>query len=260
VLQTWQLGCDITGGLAAAVTRTAWVLREPSSREAYAGTRWSGLRARVARRTADAIVVNSEGGAEYWSGHRRRRLIRNAVPIGEIDRTQPFAFDAAHTIVFAGRLVGMKSVDVLLRAASQIAGPDLVVCGSGPRRGELEHLAAELGIAGRVRFTGYACDVWSLVKGASLFVSLSDFEGAPNSVLEAFAAGTPAVLSDIAAHRTIADEGSAFFAPARDVEGTVAVLRRALAHPRDAAARACRARRYVESMSIAAMTGAYEEV
>jgi len=260
VLQTWQLGCDIAGGLAAVATRTPWVMREPSSREAYAGNARARLRVMAGRWVADAIVVNSEGGAAYWEGHERRRLIRNAVPIGEIDRARPRASGTAPTVAFAGRLVGMKNVDVLLRAASQVPGFDLLVCGSGPRRAELEQLAADLGIAGRVRFTGYLRDIWSIVKGVNLFVSLSDFEGAPNSVIEVFAARTPTVLSDIPAHRAIADERSAFFAPVRDVDGTAAVLRLALADPREAAARACQARRCVESMSIAAMTDAYEEV
>ena len=259
VVQTWQLGCDIFGGIAAAVTRTPWVLREPSAHEAYDGNVKAKLRA-IAGRTADAVVVNSEGGAAYWARHDHRRLIRNAVPLDEIDRARRLEFGTAPTIAFAGRLTGMKNVDVLLRAASQIAGADVVVCGSGPRREELERLAAALGTAGRVRFTGYTSDVWPIVKGATLFVSLSDFEGAPNAVLEAFAAGTPAILSDIPAHRAIADDRSAFFAPVRDADGTAAVLRDALAHPREADGRARHARRHVESLSIAAMADAYEEV
>src|SRR5213592_431328 len=112
----------------------------------------------------------------------------------------------------------------------------------------------------RVRFTGYACDVWSMIKGADLFVSLSDFEGCPNTVLEAFAAGTPVVLWDIDAHRAIAGEQSAFFAPIRDVAATAAVIRRALGDRDEAALRARNARRRVDTMTIEAMADAYEVV
>ena len=111
-----------------------------------------------------------------------------------------------------------------------------------------------------MRFTGFTRDVWSIIKGADLFVSLSDFEGSPNSVLEAFAAGTPVVLSDIDAHRALADEQCAFFAPLRDVTATAAVIRRALDDRAEAASRARNARRRIQSMTVAAMADAYEEL
>src|SRR5205085_2343578 len=112
----------------------------------------------------------------------------------------------------------------------------------------------------RVRFAGYVRDVWSIVKGADLFVSLSDFEGSPNSVLEAFAAGTPAVLSDIPAHRAIADEQSALFVPLHDPAATAAAIRRALDERAEAMARARNARKRVEPATIKTMADAYESV
>src|SRR5437764_3679080 len=118
----------------------------------------------------------------------------------------------------------MKNVDVLISAAAQLPDVTLIICGAGPRRKELQRLAGD-----HVQFSGFIHDVWSIIKGADLFVSLSDFEGSPNTVLEAFAAGTPAVLSDIDAHRALADERSAFFAPPRDAAATAAVIHQVLA-------------------------------
>jgi glycosyltransferase involved in cell wall biosynthesis len=59
------------------------------------------------------------------------------------------------TVGFAGRLVAQKGVDLLLRALAGLP-PDTcgLIVGEGPERAALETLAAELGIAGRVRFTG----------------------------------------------------------------------------------------------------------
>jgi rhamnosyl/mannosyltransferase len=75
-------------------------------------------------------------------------------------------------VLFAGRMVPYKGVDVLLRA---LAGLDAaaVIAGDGPWRGRWTTLAGELGIAGRVRFAGevpheelaalyHACDVFVL--------------------------------------------------------------------------------------------------
>ncbi len=61
----------------------------------------------------------------------------------------------AFTIGYIGRLVPEKGLQVLLRAAAQLAGAwQLRIIGGGPCRGALEKLADELGIRERVRFTG----------------------------------------------------------------------------------------------------------
>src|SRR5262249_2022313 len=56
---------------------------------------------------------------------------------------------------FLGRLVPEKGVDLLLRAFAGLNGASLVVVGDGWQRSKLERLAGELGLAGRVRFTGW---------------------------------------------------------------------------------------------------------
>lgn len=57
-------------------------------------------------------------------------------------------------IGYAGRLLAMKGVDVLLRAAAMLAGGGftIAIVGDGPERGALESLARDLGIAAQVRF------------------------------------------------------------------------------------------------------------
>ncbi len=57
------------------------------------------------------------------------------------------------TVGYVGRLVEEKGVHLLLRAMAGIEGEwELLILGTGPRRGELEKLAGELGIAHRTRF------------------------------------------------------------------------------------------------------------
>jgi len=137
---------------------------------------------------------------DYWSRKAPkvpRVLIENAVPLEAIDAAVP-AETARPTGLYAGRLVTLKNVDVALAAAAEVMRErdfDLVLCGEGPERGRLEQRARELGIAERVRFAGFVPDVAPAMKAARFFVSLSDFEGNPNAVLEAFAAGTPSSSS-----------------------------------------------------------------
>ena len=252
VLTTWYTESDIVGGIAATLTRTPWVLREPATGEFYYGRAKAWLRKALARIAAGAIVANSAGGAAYW---KSARLIPNAVPIAEIDAAPRAALGAPPVIVYAGRLEAIKNVDFAIEVAARLDDVTLVVCGVGPRRHDLERLAGP-----RVRFAGYVREIWSIMKGAELFVSLSEFEGSPNSVFEAFAAGRPAVLSDIPAHRALADEQCAFFAPLRDAAATAAVIRGALDDRAEAMARARNARKRVESMTVTAMADAYEQL
>ena len=107
-----------------------------------------------------------------------------------------------------------KNVGNLILALAKIANevPFIaLICGDGPRRQYLERLAREAGIAHRVVFTGYVSNLWTLMKSADAFASLSRFEGCPNVVMEAMACGCPLVLSDIPAHREILNNGAAWF-------------------------------------------------
>ncbi|MEA2466082.1 MAG: hypothetical protein QOJ57_208, partial [Thermoleophilaceae bacterium] len=82
---------------------------------------------------------------------------------------------------FVGRLVPIKRVDVMLRAvarARELGAPlKLAVVGDGDLRGELEALAAGLGIAGDVRFVGYRSDLAAIVAGTDVGLLTSDNEG-----------------------------------------------------------------------------------
>src|SRR5262249_42956489 len=61
-------------------------------------------------------------------------------------------------LLFVGRLVYYKGVDVLLRAVHALVDVELTIVGDGPLRRELEGLAATLGLGGRVHFLGAVTD------------------------------------------------------------------------------------------------------
>ncbi len=238
VVQTILAPMDIMGGAAALITRTPWILKESSSARLYADGLRQKFRSALGRR-ADRIVSNSAGGDAYWQSVRGapRCVIRNAIPFAEIDRAASgFKSGVARgneekVVLFAGRLDSGKNVRTLILSLAEIAHevPFIaLVCGDGPRRQSLERLARKLGIAHRVVFTGYVSNVWTLMKGADAFVSLSRFEGCPNVVIEAMACGCPLVLSDIPAHREILDGKAASFVdpddPAEAAKAIKAVL------------------------------------
>jgi glycosyltransferase involved in cell wall biosynthesis len=106
-------------------------------------------------------------------------------------------------LLYAGRLIGEKRIDLLLEAAALInrtgEDPLLGIVGDGPDRTRLENLAARLGLADRVRFLGRlprSDDVWRLLASARIAVQPSAREGFGMFPLEAMALGIPVVYCE----------------------------------------------------------------
>ncbi|HEX3394628.1 MAG TPA: glycosyltransferase [Acidimicrobiales bacterium] len=131
----------------------------------------------------------------------RRAQIREALGVGG----DQFLWLAA------GRLEAQKDYPTLLRALAAIAGaggdPVLRIAGQGPLRTEIEALAARLGVASRAQLLGLRTDVADLLAAADAVVLSSAFEGLPNIVLEAMAAGRPVVASRVGGVGELVVEG-----------------------------------------------------
>ncbi len=267
IVQTWILSMDVVGGLAATIAKIPWVVREPSSADLYGRRFKSELRVRLAGAAARSVIANSSAGQAYWRTRTPRMatlVIRNAVPIEDVRAAGPIT-DGSETPtgIYVGRLHQGKNVDVLLRASAAVMSRRpfaLQLCGDGAERSRLVSLVSELGIAPRVRFAGYVDDVWQRMRAAQVVLHLSSVEGDPNAAIEAFAAETPAILSDIPAHREIADDRLALLVPTRDVDATAGAIHAVLDKPSAAQARAVLASRSVANRSIAAAATAFEEL
>ncbi len=99
---------------------------------------------------------------------------------------------------FVGDLARQKGVDVLLKALSGIDEPwHLLIVGDGGERAKLEALCDELRLRDRATFTGHRDDVPEILSELDMLVSPSLFEGMPNAVLEAMAAGKPVVAGAV---------------------------------------------------------------
>lgn len=105
----------------------------------------------------------------------------------------------AKLFLYAGRLAIEKNLPFLIHAYKQIHAQDpssvLVLAGDGPLREWTEAQVKEMGLADAVRFTGFLDHprLVDLYKAADLFLFASKTETQGLVLVEAMAAGTPAI-------------------------------------------------------------------
>ncbi len=103
-------------------------------------------------------------------------------------------------LVTVSRLVPLKRHDLLLSAVRLLAdrGVDvhLTIVGDGELRAELQALTTSLALDDLVTITGWVDDPAAIVRRSQLYVSASDEEGFGMAILEAIAAGVPALAVD----------------------------------------------------------------
>ena len=113
---------------------------------------------------------------------------------------------------FVGRLDYEKAPGHFVSMASLLLGawPDVhfVLVGDGPLRAETGKLAKDLGVADRVHFTGTLSDMPAVYASLSILVMCSESEGMPLALLEAMAAGVPAVATQVGGIAEILAPGS----------------------------------------------------
>jgi glycosyltransferase involved in cell wall biosynthesis len=106
-----------------------------------------------------------------------------------------------------GRLHPSKAHDVTLKALARLPDSFLWIAGTGPLEAELKALAADLGVAERVRFLGWRDDPWALYRAADLCLFPSRIEPLGNVVIQAWAYGLPVVAAASAGPAALIRDG-----------------------------------------------------
>lgn len=230
----------LIGSLHAALSRVPHVLsvrseadyRQVTSlpRQLFTLFAWLGASLIVAQ--TPTIVREMRAALEFFplrrlARHLSRRLV--VVPNG-VELPERADAPSGRQLLFVGRLVRRKAVDLLIDAVGDIHDARLVLVGDGDDRRRLEVLAM-----GRdVQFLGSQGteEVSRQYRAAALVVLPSTFgEGLPNVILEAMAAGRPVVATATAGIEDIVVDGET----GRLVEpGSVEALRGAIGELLDA--------------------------
>lgn len=150
-----------------------------------------------------------------------------------------------------GRLEPQKRFDLLIEAIARLrpAFPNLrlMIAGEGSSRAALEAQLATALPGGAGILLGHVDDVTAVHEAMNLFVQSSDYEGTPNSVLEAMALESPVVATDAGGTGEVAHHGvHALIVRPGDAAVLAAAIEEALQDPAAAAVRRTAARRRVE--------------
>jgi glycosyltransferase involved in cell wall biosynthesis len=180
--------------------------------------------ARFMGRHAHLVALNQQGREELALADARRAVVvpngvdtarfRPAAAHARVALRRSLGFaDDEFVLLYTGRFVSVKGVDVLLaalevlRTSGRLAGVRVCLVGSGElQMDDAGHLlrVENAPLAAHVTVCPPTADVAPYLQAVDAFVFPSRREGMPNSVLEAIAAGLPCVLSDIAPHRELA--------------------------------------------------------
>jgi glycosyltransferase involved in cell wall biosynthesis len=173
---------------------------------------------RISTRLPRYIVAASEHTrqnlAQFHSRERGVSVVASGIDTKMLESVEPI--DAPCDILYVGRLVKDKKVDVLLDAFKivLVQKPDarLVIIGDGIERQNLESQAQNLDIASNVTFAGRVArdeDIYGYMKRARVFTSASVREGFGIVTIEAIACGTAVVVSDSEANaaKDLVDDG-----------------------------------------------------
>jgi glycosyltransferase involved in cell wall biosynthesis len=183
---------------------------DPAFRDQLA---YRGLDAWLARRS-DAVIVPSRALAELLVGRlgfpvAKLEVIANGVELPAAPRP-----GTGETIGTVSLLGPVKGIETFLAAAAAIGrdrpGQRFEIVGDGPDRARLERMAAELGA--RVDFRGML-PIAAALPTLRIFVLPSLFENCPMSLLEAMAAGVPAVASAVGGVPELVGDAALLVAP-----------------------------------------------
>ncbi len=199
---------------------------------------------RALARVSDRLVCVSEATREELVGlgiaqRARFEVIRLGLDLDHFVEPEPSRVEVARrelgaaepgTVLatFAGRLVPIKRIDLLLKAVAEArtVAPALrlAIVGDGPLRAELKAQAQRLGIDEIVRFVGFRHDMDAVVAATDTGVLSSDNEGTPVSLIEAAAGGRCVMATRVGGVPEVVTPETGRLVPAGDVRGMANAL------------------------------------
>jgi glycosyltransferase involved in cell wall biosynthesis len=275
LVQCFLFHANLLGRIAARWAGVPRVVAGLRVAERY--SRWHLWADRQTSRMVDRYVCVSRAVADFAAAEAgipagKLVVIPNGIDVAKYPASSPADLGSLgvpagrKAITFVGRLEEQKGLRWLLETAPQwldrLAGYDLLLVGKGPQQGELEALARQGGISGRVHFAGWRADVPQILAASRLLILPSRWEGMPNVVLQAMASGLPVLATDVEGVRELlGPQAEAQTVPYGDTPAMVARIAELLENPARAADLGRQNRlRAAEEFSVERMVAAYQSL
>ena len=196
---------------------------------------------RTAIKCSDKVIVVSREGYEYYTQKfpkHRNKIIHiptfaddDMIPaVTKKEAARLLGLGSDKIICYIGRLDKPKKLDLLIEVFYflQKSFPSLILCmaGKGPMKKKIEDLATERGIIEKIKFLGVLDrkNVGLLFRASDLNFLLTSFEGNSLSLMESLACGTPSVVSDVADHKYIIQNGQNGYVVQNDSPEEIALI------------------------------------
>lgn len=220
IVQTFLFHANLLGRIAAWRARVPHVLSG-----IRVADRRGKMRLRLDRwteRFVEKHVCVSQSVADFCIAESgldaaKVKVIANGVDLEQFREAEPKDLSefgvptGAKVVLSVGRLDPQKDPLCLLAAFSEVArkseSAHLLFVGDGPLRGELATRIAKSPLRDRIHLAGWQRDVPGILKSTDAFALSSRYEGMPNAVLEAGAAGVPVVATEAEGVAEIVENG-----------------------------------------------------
>ncbi len=210
IVFTWMQAPDVLAFfLKIKFKKIKWILAERSSKYSFFDYRYV-LRAIVGR-FSDLIICNSEEGKSYW---RKRFIPGKKIVIApnilykpDVKKLNHNVINGSPKILFAGRLEEQKNVLTLARAFCLLADkyPDgrFYIIGKGSLKDKIVSIIKEKQKDHQVIVMPFQKNILDYFASTDIFVSVSNYEGLPNTVIENVSLNNKIVVSKITEHTNI---------------------------------------------------------
>ena len=147
-------------------------------------------------------VFQTEGAKKYYPEEIQKKSVVIANPVVPVELSREYSYSGEiKKIAYVGRFENVqKRQDIAIETIKKLKTkiPDIVLnfYGNGPDEDMIKTMAEEQGVLDNVVFHGKTSDVSEKLLDNDMFLLTSDYEGIPNTLIEAMAVGMPCVSTD----------------------------------------------------------------
>lgn len=155
-------------------------------------------------RRSNRIIVQTKEQSLYFPEKLQKKcvVISNPISGAFVRKKKEYTGDRICKFVAVARINDQKNYPVMIRAFAEAAGKDpsctLDIYGGGSQEAveETQELISQLGMEKQIRLCGWRRDISDILQQYDAFLMSSDYEGMPNALAEAMAAGLVCLSTD----------------------------------------------------------------